>query len=51
MKIRLLFILFGTMFTFGCLAAGISDKVSCTEFDDYVLTDVLTPFGPIPTAL
>ena len=25
--------------------------VTCTEYDDYVLTHVLTPFGPVPTAL
>lgn len=40
-----------------CLLAGLSFKglaketgspVSCTEFDDYVLTHQLTPFGPVP---
>src|SRR5689334_3017225 len=26
-------------------------KVSCTEYDEYVLTHELTPAGPVPTAL
>lgn len=50
-RIRLLFTLFGSLFTFGCLANGIPGQLTCTETDDYVLTHVLTPFGPVPTAL
>ncbi|HEV9036075.1 MAG TPA: DUF5107 domain-containing protein [Puia sp.] len=28
-----------------------ADSLSCTEYDDYILTHQLTPFGPVPTAL
>jgi len=33
-----------------CFAQKTTHPVSCTEYEDYILTDVLTPFGPVPTA-
>lgn len=46
MKIKILFILFVVFITASCYA----QKVSCKEFDDYVLTCQLVPAGPVPTA-
>ncbi len=34
-----------------CMGDTPADKVICTEYDSYVLTHMLTPFGPVPTAL
>jgi hypothetical protein len=48
MKGKLLFIFFTIFFTITCFGQS---KVSCTQYDDYMLTHVLTPAGPIPTAL
>jgi hypothetical protein len=31
--------------------AGVQQKLSYYEYEDYILTDVLTPVGPIPTAM
>jgi hypothetical protein len=46
MKIKIAFILFAVLTTASCFA----QKVSCREFDDYVLTCELVPAGPVPTA-
>ncbi len=51
MRIRFLLLMLGNIFMFSCLGTAIPDKVTYTEFDDYLLTDLLTPYGPIPTAL
>jgi hypothetical protein len=34
-----------------CLANPFADSVRCMEYDAYMLTHVLTPAGPVPTAL
>lgn len=46
MKIRFAFILFAVLFPALCF----SQKVACKEFDEYILTCLLTPAGPVPTA-
>jgi len=51
MKIRLSFLFIVNMFANLCAGNNITGKVVCTEYDDYILTNELTPFGPIPTAL
>jgi hypothetical protein len=33
-----------------CYGNQIAHPLSCTEYDDYKLTHLLTPFGPLPTA-
>ena len=33
-----------------CFAQSKGSKVTCTEYEDYILTHQLTPFGPVPTA-
>src|SRR6187399_1878584 len=48
-KMRLLLL---TLCAFrGGVFANDNDKVAVTEYDDYILTSLLTPAGPIPTAL
>lgn len=34
----------------GIQAQALADKVVCTQYQDYILTHTLTPFGPVPTA-
>ena len=51
MRIRLLLLMLGNIAMFSCLATNIPGRVTYTEFDDYILTDLLTPYGPVPTAL
>ena len=52
MKARfLLLILLGTGIIFRSLAKDGPGLVTVTEYEDYVLTHQLTPFGPIPTAM
>jgi hypothetical protein len=34
-----------------CMGNNISVNVACREYEEYVLTHVLTPAGPVPTAL
>ena len=46
MKIKTAFISFAVLITSSCLA----QKVSCTAFEDYVLTCELVPAGVVPTA-
>src|SRR4051812_26806180 len=45
MKIKIIFILFAVLISLSCIA-----QVSCSEFDDYVLTCALVPAAPVPTA-
>src|SRR5882757_9463959 len=47
-KHSLLFII--NLFAILCAGKNITGKVVCTEYDDYILTHELTPFGPVPTA-
>src|SRR6201989_2288226 len=51
MKIRLSLLFIITLLANLCAGNNIADKGVCTEYDDYILTHELTPFGPIPTAL
>src|SRR5215470_12632922 len=39
------------LFSLASFAQKSDRKVSCTEYDEYVLTHELTPAGPVPTAL
>ncbi len=48
-KLLLLFIIAGFVST-RCIANDIPGNVVCTEYEDYLLTHQLTPFGPVPTA-
>src|SRR5215218_11099419 len=47
MKFSLLLLL--QVISMACFAKN-RNPVVCIEYDDYVLTHVLTPFGPVPTA-
>lgn len=48
-KLLLLFIIAGCV-SIRCMANDTTGKVVCTEYEDYLLTHQLTPFGPVPTA-
>ena len=50
MRIKLLLLFITNLLAILCAGNNISGKVVCTEYDDYILTHELTPFGPIPTA-
>ena len=50
MKIKLPFLFIAGLLTFTCSANPIKGKVVCREYEDYILTHELTPFGPVPTA-
>ena len=50
MKIKLSLLLITNLLAILCAGNNITGKVVCTEYDDYILTHELTPFGPIPTA-
>src|ERR1043166_2691264 len=45
-RMKTILILFAALVTL----PGIAQKLTCKEFDDYVLTCELTPAGPVPTA-
>ena len=47
MKIKSVFIFFLFLLSTGCIA---QNKIICTEYNDYILTHLLTPAGPVPTA-
>ncbi|MDP9041072.1 MAG: DUF5107 domain-containing protein, partial [Bacteroidota bacterium] len=51
MRIRLSLLFMISLPAIVCSGNNIAGKVVCTEYDDYVLTHELTPFGPVPTAL
>jgi len=48
--VALLLLLTGSMSVFS-MSHEKPGKVVCNEYEDYVLTDVLTPAGPVPAAL
>lgn len=48
--VALLLLLTGSL-TARCTGHEDPGKVVCNEYEDYVLTDVLTPAGPVPAAL
>lgn len=50
MKIKLSLLLIINLPVILCAGYNITGKVDCTEYDDYILTHELTPFGPVPTA-
>ncbi len=43
-------LIFSTLSSIGSISQTPSDKIICTEYDEYVLTHELTPAGPVPTA-
>ena len=51
MKIQLSLLVLANFLATLCCANNITGKVTCTQYDEYLLTHVLTPFGPVPTAL
>jgi len=51
MKIKLSLLIGLHFFVITCSANDITGRVICSEYDDYILTHVLTPFGPVPTAM
>lgn len=48
-KWSLFFIVF--ILTMEVMAKDVLDKVVCKQYQDYILTHELVPFGPVPTAL
>ena len=50
MRIRISIISILLVFVFVCNAQVSVEKLSAKEYDDYILTHLLTPTGPIPTA-
>jgi hypothetical protein len=48
MKIK--FLLLSAVLSFCLEGYAQNSKVICKEYDEYVLTHLLTPFGPVPTA-
>jgi len=48
MKTKSVFIFSLCILSINCIA---QNKISCIEYNDYVLTHILTPAGPVPTAL
>lgn len=51
MKVKILVAVLVYVFAISDIYANITARVRCKEYDDYVLTHVLTPAGPVPTAL
>ena len=51
MKIRILLLLLALYAGGSCLGSDLPGKVHYSEYDDYLLTHLLTPAGPVPTAL
>src|SRR6266404_3996829 len=47
MKTKFVFIIFLLALSIHCVAQS---GLSCTEYNDYILTHELTPAGPVPTA-
>src|SRR6185369_2629964 len=50
MRTRILIIIILHGFVTVCNAQVPGEKLSAKEYDDYILTHLLTPAGPIPTA-
>jgi hypothetical protein len=50
MKTKLLSFLLLEVLTVVCFAQSNTSKVVCIEYENYILTHQLTPFGPVPTA-
>ena len=51
MKIRILLLLLALYAGGSCLGSDLPGKVHYSEYEDYILTHLLTPAGPVPTAL
>lgn len=51
MKIRIFILLLACYAGSSCLGNDLPGKVHYSEYEDYILTHVLTPTGPVPTAL
>lgn len=51
MKIRIFMLLLACYAGSSCLGNSVPGKVHYSEYEDYILTHVLTPTGPVPTAL
>jgi hypothetical protein len=49
-KKKLQLLLFFHAITLACVAQSKTNKLTCFEFENYILTHQLTPFGPVPTA-
>src|SRR4249920_3118291 len=45
-----LFFLIANFVSMVCQAQHTDSRLSCKEYDDFELTHLLTPFGPVPTA-
>src|SRR5437016_6059735 len=50
MRLKVLMILMLNGAIVNCMAQNTSSKVVCKQYQDYILTHNLTPFGPVPTA-
>jgi hypothetical protein len=50
MKLKILVGLIASAFTVNSMAQSTVSKVTCTQYNDFVLTHNLIPFGPVPTA-
>src|SRR5258707_10977817 len=50
MRFKFLTVLILNAITISIMAQNTVSKVVCTQYEDYVLTHNLTPFGPVPTA-
>jgi hypothetical protein len=50
MRFKVLMIMILNGVAAGVMAQKMASKVACTQYQDYVLTHNLTPFGPVPTA-
>src|SRR3977135_2135151 len=48
LKVLVVLILNGVLIN--VMAQNTASKVVCTQYQDYILTHNLTPFGPVPTA-
>jgi len=45
-----LLLIFAGVFAEDCTGSYLAGKIVCKEYDDYILTHLLTPVGPVPTA-
>src|ERR1700736_3907414 len=45
-----LLLIFAGVFAEDCTGSYLGGKIVCKEYDDYILTHLLTPAGPVPTA-
>jgi hypothetical protein len=50
MKIYFLLFIFAGLLAKDCEGRYFGGKIVCKEYDDYILTHLLTPDGPVPTA-